>query len=140
MVDGLYMTCRGNIDIFSGHRQKPASMAKITGHQPVTPCWPILRNLLPLGHFTDPDPLYCRWFAERRESLNKNPHHHFVEGVELITRLHLGVKLIPRKNGNDERDYILKTTVSKKYVESTFFFCSKTCLHPSEHQLQSSPF
>ena len=33
-------------------------------------------TVLPLGHFTDPHPLYCRWFAERRVSLNKNPHHH----------------------------------------------------------------
>jgi hypothetical protein len=31
---------------------------------------------LPLGHFTDPHPLYCRWSAERRVPLNKNPHHH----------------------------------------------------------------
>ena len=31
-------------------------------------------TILPLGHFTDPHPLYCRWFAERRVSLNKNPH------------------------------------------------------------------
>jgi hypothetical protein len=33
-------------------------------------------TVLPLGHFTDPHPLYCRWFAERRVSLNKNPHHY----------------------------------------------------------------
>jgi hypothetical protein len=28
-------------------------------------------TVLPVGHFTDPHPLYCRWFAERRVSLNK---------------------------------------------------------------------
>ena len=44
MVVELNMTCGGSIDIFSGHRQNTASMAKVTGHQPVTPCWPILRN------------------------------------------------------------------------------------------------
>ena len=35
----------------------------------------ISTTVLPLGHFTDPHPLYCRWFAERRVSLNENPHH-----------------------------------------------------------------
>jgi hypothetical protein len=30
-----------------------------------------------LYNFTDPHPLYCRWFAERRESLNKNPHYYY---------------------------------------------------------------
>ena len=41
-------------------------------------------TILPLGHFTDPHPLYCRWFAERRVSLNKNPHYllPIIEGGE----------------------------------------------------------
>ena len=32
-------------------------------------------TVLHLGHFTDPHPLYCRWFAQRGVLLNKNPHH-----------------------------------------------------------------
>jgi hypothetical protein len=35
-------------------------------------------TVLPLGHFTDPHPLYCRWFAEKAcVSLNKNPHYYY---------------------------------------------------------------
>jgi hypothetical protein len=34
-------------------------------------------TVLPLGHFTDPHALYCRWFAEMRVSLNINPHHQY---------------------------------------------------------------
>jgi hypothetical protein len=37
-------------------------------------------TVLQLGHLTDPHPLYCLWFAERRVSLNINPHHHQMFG------------------------------------------------------------
>ena len=42
----LYMACGEDTSTFPERSQHVTSMAKITGHQPVKPCWPILRNLL----------------------------------------------------------------------------------------------
>jgi hypothetical protein len=45
-------------------------------------------TVLTLGHFTDPHPLYCQWFAERRVSLNKNSHHHAYLCMYVLLRVY----------------------------------------------------